>query len=354
VSPAVAVVGCGAWGRNHVRVLHGLGALAGVVEVLPALRERIQEDYPAVPVWSSLDQALARADGIVVATPAPSHAGLASRALAAGKGVLVEKPMTLCAREAQDLTALAREAGRPLMVGHLLLYQPAVQELKRLLDTGAVGRLLRIHQERLNHGRVRNTENVLWSLAPHDLAVLCRLMGGAPQGVRAVGAAFLQPGIHDDVHLDLVFSGGRSAHIHAAWYWPGKRRGLRILGSEGMIAYNEADQSLTLHRKRLRGGDPPAGLAPVDEGAERVFEGTGDPLHLEDQHFLDCLATGATPLSDGASGVQVVRILEEADAQLKESLQPDMNEGGPRVRFAHAPSPLVLPHGPSSTAKETA
>ena len=326
MSPAVAVAGCGAWGRNHVRTLHELGALAGVVEVLPALRERVRTEYPEVPVWGSLEQAFAHADGIVVATPAPTHSALAARALAAGKGVLVEKPMTLCVREAQELVARAREARRPLMVGHLLLYQPAVQELKRLLDAGAVGRVLRIHQERLNHGRVRNTENVLWSLAPHDLAVLLHLMGGAPQAVRTTGAAFLQPGIHDDVHLDLAFAGGRSGHVHAAWYWPGKRRGLRILGDESMIAYNEADQSLTLHRKRLRGGDPPGGLAPVDEGSERIFEGAGDPLRLEDQHFLDCLATGAAPLSDGSGGVEVVRILEEADAQLRQSLPPTAKE----------------------------
>jgi len=320
VSPLVAVVGCGAWGRNHVRTFHELGALAGVVEVMPALREKIRADYPGVPVWSSLEQAFAHADGIVVATPAPSHAALAGRALLAGKGVLVEKPMTLDTRQAKELVGLAAGAGRPLMVGHLLMYQPAIRELKRLLETGAVGRVLRIHQERLNHGRVRQTENVLWSLAPHDVAVLCHLMGEGPRVVRASGAAFLQPGIHDDIHLELGFSGGRSAHIHSAWYWPGKRRGLRVLGDEGMIAYNESDQSLTLHRKRLKGGDPPAGLAPVDEGSERVFEGHGEPLRLEDQHFLDCLASGAAPLSDGRSGVEVVRVLEEADAQLRQFL----------------------------------
>ena len=189
-----------------------------------------------------------------------------------------------------------------------------------------MGRVLRIHQERLNHGRVRSTENVLWSLAPHDLAVLCHLMDGPPRKVRAAGAAFLQTGIHDDVHLELGFGHRRSAHIHAAWYWPGKRRGLRILGEGGMIAYNESDQSLTLHRKHLAGGDPPAGLSPVDEGSERVFEGQGDALRLEDQHFLDCLETGAAPLSDGRSGVEVVRILEEADAQLRQSLMQTSKE----------------------------
>jgi len=320
VSPAVAVVGCGAWGRNHVRTFHELEALGGVVEVSPALRDEVRAAYPGVPVWGSLDQALEHVQGVVIATPAPSHGALATRALEAGKGVLVEKPMTLDALEAQDLVGLARAAGRPLMVGHLLLYQPAVRELKRLLDAGAVGRVLRIHQERLNHGRVRSTENVLWSLMPHDLAVLCLLMGGGPLEVQATGAAFLQPGIHDDVHLDLGFPGGRSAHIHASWYWPVKQRGLTVLGDQGMLVYDEADQSLTLHRKHLRGGEPPVGLAPLDAGQERVFAGHGEVLRLEAMHFLDCLASGAPPLSDGQSGVEVIRVLEAADAQLQRTL----------------------------------
>ena len=330
MSPAVAVVGCGAWGRNHVRTFHQLGSLAGVVEVLPSLREKVRAEYPGIPVWASLDQAFAHAEGIVIATPAPSHAVLAVQALEAGQGVLVEKPMTLGVMEAQELVGAAEEAGKPLMVGHLLMYQPAIQELKRLLDTGAVGRVLRIHQERLNHGRVRNTENVLWSLAPHDLAVLGYLMGGEPESVRATGAAFLQAGIHDDVHLELTYGCGRSAHIHVAWYWPGKRRGMRVLGEAGMIAYNEADQSLTLHRKHLQGGDPPAGLAPVDEGFERVFTGEGEALRLEDQHFLHCLASGAPPLSDGRSGVAVIRALEEADGQLRQHLISTRNDSSPR------------------------
>jgi predicted dehydrogenase len=135
--------------------------------------------------------------------------------------------------------------------------------------------------------------------------------------VRAAGAAYLQPGIHDDVHLELAFSAGRSAHVHASWYWPCKRRGLVVLGDQGMLVYDEADQSLTLHRKRLRGGPLPAGLAPVDEGQERAYAGHGEPLRLEAQHFLHCLASGCAPLSDGRSGVEVIRVLEAADAQLQ-------------------------------------
>jgi len=318
VKPAVAVVGAGPWGRNHVRTLQALGSLAGVVETSPPLRERLKADYPGLPVWSSMPMAFPHVQGVVIATPAATHAGLASEALEAGLGVLVEKPMTLDAAHAQELVGIAAHTGRPLMVGHLLLYQPAIQELKRQLDAGAVGRVLRIDQERLNHGRVREQEDVLWSLGPHDVAVLLHLMGEPPAALAAAGASFLPPGHLDDVHLELAFSGGRSAHIHLGWYWPQQRRGLRVLGDQGMLVYDEADQSLTLHRKRLKGGAGADRLAPVDEGAVLLHLGQGEALVREDQHFLDCLRSNGRPLSDGQSGVDVIRVLARADALLRQ------------------------------------
>jgi predicted dehydrogenase len=190
-----------------------------------------------------------------------------------------------------------------------------VQELKRLLDRGLVGRVHRVHMERLNHGRVRTTENALWSLAPHDVAVLLYLMSEAPVRVQAFGAAFLQPVLHDDVHMELGFPTGRTAHIHSGWYWPGKQRGLKVLGEKGMVVFDESDQSLTYHRKWVSGG-----LAPEDEGSEVLFRGSGEPLRLEAQHFLDCLATGRQPISDGPSGLDVTRVLQQAHAQLLEGL----------------------------------
>jgi predicted dehydrogenase len=319
-SPRVAVVGAGAWGRNHVRVMASLGALAGVVEVAAGPREHLRERYPGLTVWSSLDQVLPYVDGVVVATPSPSHASLAARVLLAGKGVLVEKPMTLHVAEAEALAELAREGGPPLMVGHLLLYQSAISELKVALDKGLAGDVRRVHMERLNHGRVRDTENVLWSLAPHDVAVLLHLMGGEPVEIQATGASFLQEEVADDAHLELAWADGRSAHIHVSWYWPGKRRGLKVMGSKGMIEFDEATQALTLHRKHLAGGDGPDRLMPMDEGTTCLFEGQGEALVNEDKHFLDCLATGGRPLSDGRSGVQVIRVLEEADAQIQRAL----------------------------------
>lgn len=314
--PKVVVAGAGAWGKNHVRTFHELGALAGVVEPFQALREKVQADFPGVPVWDRLEEALPHADGVVLATPAPTHASLAQVALAAGKGVLVEKPMTLDTRDAEALAAAAGASDRPVLVGHLLLFQPAIQELKRQLEAGLIGRVLRVHQERLNHGRVRSTENVMWSFSCHDIAVLLHLLDEAPSGLQATGSAFLQPGIHDDVHLEFAFPSGRSAHIHAAWYWPGKQRGLKVFGETGMIVYDEADQSLTLHRKHLKGGSGADALAPLDGGEERIYQGHGEPLKLEAQHFLDCLSGRARPRSGAQDGLEVVRVLEEAQAQL--------------------------------------
>jgi predicted dehydrogenase len=319
MSPVVAVVGAGAWGRNHVWTFHSLNALAGVVETSDELRRKWQEELPGIRVWESLKQALPFATGVVIATPADTHADLASQALAAGKGVLVEKPMALEAKGAEAMLLEAQIAGGTLMVGHLLLYQPAIARLKELIDAGTIGQVYRISQERLKHGRVRATESALWSFAPHDVAVLLYLMDGPPVEVNATGACFLQPGIHDDVHLELTFSGDRSAHIHAGWYWPCKRATLQVFGSTGMLVYDEADQTLTLHRKHLAGGRDLDRLKPVDAGTFPLFQGHGEPLLLEDQHFLDCLASGERPRSDGQSGLEVVRVLEWADFQLKDS-----------------------------------
>lgn len=326
MNPSVAVVGAGAWGKNHVRTLHTLGALGGVVEASPSLREKFRQDYPGIQVWSCLEEAMPHVPGFVIATPASTHVALATLALEAGKGVLVEKPMALEVGGAEDLVRVAKSAHRTLMVGHLLMYQPAIQKLKELLDAGTIGNVYRIHQERLNPGRVRASENVLWSFGPHDVAVLLYLVGEAPMRVEAAGASFLQPELHDDVHVEMRFSGHRTAHLHAAWYWPEQRRCLRVFGETGMIVYDEALQTLSLHRKHLAGGDGEGRLAMVDEGVAPLFQGHGEPLSLEDQHFLDCISTGNRPLSDGESGLAVIRVLERADSQLKQSLLASSKE----------------------------
>jgi predicted dehydrogenase len=294
-----------------VRTFHSLGALAAVAEADVALHPALAAEYPGVPLHADYRSLLAdeAITAVVVATPAPTHGQIARDALLAGKDVLVEKPITLASAEAETLVALARERGRILMVGHLLLFQPAIQWLKAYLDGGALGRVVSLHQERLNLGRARAVENALWSLGVHDVAVLLYLMGGQePCRVEATGHCVLQPSVADDVYLHLHFSDGTQAHLHTSWLWPEKCRRLTVVGSAGMLVYDEVAQTVTLHKKRIA-----SDLQQWDEGSEVLFRGSGEPLMLEAAHFLEGVRSRMpSPLIDGMRGAEVVRVLEQA------------------------------------------
>lgn len=312
----VAVLGAGRWGMNLIRTFHDLGALAAVVEVDAARREKVTASFPGVEtfddplaVWGS------DVSAVVIATPVPTHYALARQALEAGKDVFVEKPFTLSVAEGEELVELAHRHDRILMVGHLLLYQPAIRWVGEQLRAGIIGRLLSLHQERLNLGQARSAENALWSLGVHDVAVFLDLVGQPPEQVLAVGQRVLQPAIDDDVYLHLGFGGGVEGHLHVSWLWPEKRRTLTIVGSQAMLVYDELAQTVTLHRKRIAAPT----LAHTDEGTEVVYRGDGEPLRLECEHFLDCVITRRTPRSDGASAVAVLQVLEQAQGQLEAS-----------------------------------
>lgn len=308
----VAVLGAGRWGVNLIRAFRDLGALAAVVEPDAERRIRVQTQYPDVDVFEDpkaiWDSSL---PAVVIATPVPTHYELARQALLAGKDVFVEKPLALSVAEAADLVELAHRKARILMVGHLLLYQPAIQWLKEQLAGELIGRVQSLHQERLNLGQARSAENVLWSLGVHDVAVLLYLVGVAPDGVTASGQQVLQPGIEDDVYVHLHFPGGLRAHLHASWLWPEKRRRLTIVGSEAMVVYDELTQTVTLHRKRIR-----PSLGHSNEGSEVIYQGDGEPLRLECEHFVEAVQTRRRPVSDGESGLDVLRVLEQAQQKL--------------------------------------
>lgn len=313
MTPRVGVIGAGQWGANVVRTFHRLGALAAVAEANTAMHSALAAAYPGVAVFADFSAMVPTVDAVVVATPAPTHHAIAREALLAGKDLLVEKPMTLSSADAADLVDLARQQGRMLMVGHLLLFQPAVQFIKAYLESGALGRVCALYQERLNLGKARAVENALWSLGVHDVAVMLYLLGGAPDRVSATGQCILQPAIEDDVHLHLGFAGGAKAHLHTSWLWPEKRRRLGVLGTAGMLVYDELDQTVTLHRKSIAPGD----LSANDQGSEVLFRGSGEPLTLEAAHFLECVATRSSSLlASGAHGLEVVRVLELASQSL--------------------------------------
>ncbi|OKH13843.1 Gfo/Idh/MocA family protein [[Limnothrix rosea] IAM M-220] len=314
----VIVVGAGNWGKNLVRNFNALGALAGVAEMNPALRAKVAADFPEVKIYDDLASALATdVDAVVLATPAPSHYPLALQVLQSGKDVFIEKPMTLKTSEARKLAEYADSQDLVLMVGHLLLYQPAIAWMHDYLATGKAGKVFHVSTQRVKLGKVRSTENVWWSFAPHDVSVILDLLGNPSselqlQSVQSSGHAMLQANIADNVHVDLKFTNGQSAHIHTSWYYPLSQRSTVVLAEKQMLVYDEVAQTVTIHNKTID-----SDLNNRDDGTETVKIAAAEPLKLECEHFLECLATRQRPRSDGWNGVGVVEILEKAHKGLE-------------------------------------
>ncbi|MEN6357538.1 MAG: Gfo/Idh/MocA family oxidoreductase [Armatimonadota bacterium] len=303
-----AIIGAGMWGKNIVRTLNAMDALDSVTELDPGLRSGLVEAYPGITVYDNIDPVMkSGVSAVCIAVPAPWHYDIAKEALESGKNVFVEKPMTLSAKDSEDLVRIARERDKILMVGHLLLYQPAVQWIKQAITSSTIGEHKSIHQHRLGLGRARDVENVLWSLGVHYVAVALFLIGNKPETIEAQGQRVLQPTIEDDVHVHMTFPGGVQNYLHCSWLWPIKDRGMVLIGSKGMLVYNELEQNVTLHRKTV-GSD----LKNIDNGSELVYEGSGQPLTLELTHFLECCTQRKTPISNGESGVEVIKVLQAA------------------------------------------
>lgn len=306
MSKRIAVIGAGQWGKNLVRNFHELGVLAAVAESHPGLREHLAADYPGIEMYSDYRDILKEDfDAVAIATPVPTHAKVAAACLEAGLDAFVEKPMTLGRQEAVELVELAERRGRILMVGHLLLYQPAIQFIKGFLADGSLGRIYHLHQDRKKLGRARYVENVTWSLGVHDLAVLLYLAGTPPRHIFASGHCGLQKEVEDDVYVHLTFEEGIKAHLHNSWLWPENRRRLTIVGEKGMLVYDEITGEVVLHHKSIN-----AQLNHHDAGQEVIFQSSEPPLRLELEHFLDCLETRNRPISDGRNGLLVVETLE--------------------------------------------
>ncbi len=315
----VGVLGAGLWGRNLVRNLHELGALAAVVDPRPEIQVGVRQEYPGIMVFGEATRVFDSdtIDAVVVATPAVTHADLAVEALRAGKDVFVEKPFALTVEDAERIVKEAAIADRVLMVGHLLLYQPSVVYLRDMLASGRIGWVGTMYQDRLNLGTVRTVENSLWSLGVHDVAAIMYLMGQEPVRTATWGQAIIQPGVQDDMHLHMQFQDGAEAHIHNSWLWPELRRRLTVVGTEAMVVLDEKDQTVRLYRRRVN-----ADLSVQDDGCEVLFQGDAEPLKHELEHFLACVQGGDTPRSDGASALSVVRVLARADRQMRELNRP--------------------------------
>ncbi|MBX3486358.1 MAG: Gfo/Idh/MocA family oxidoreductase [Candidatus Paracaedibacteraceae bacterium] len=312
----ISVIGCGYWGKNLVRNFSELGVLDSVCDANAELAEKTSQAYN-VPS-KNLDQVLnSDIDGIVIAAPAAQHFTLTSRALKAGKHVFVEKPLSLKVDEAQQLCDLADQVNRKLMVGHLLQYHPAFIELKHLIEKGTLGRLQYIYSNRLNLGKFRNEENILWSFAPHDISMILALTGGLPETVYATGTCHLNPRIQDVTTTHLSFANGIQSHIFVSWLHPYKEQKLVVVGNKGMAVFDDGlswGEKLKLYPHQVTWID---GL-PQPEKADVIHIPleVSEPLKIECQHFIDCIKENKTPRTDGREGLRVLQVLDAAQQSL--------------------------------------
>jgi predicted dehydrogenase len=317
----VAVVGCGYWGKNLVRNFFQLGALAVVCDATSAGRETAAQVAPQIPVEANLEDVL-RSDvpGVVIATPAETHFDIVKRALLAGKDVFVEKPLALTYDQGHILVRLAEEAGAILMVGHVLEYHPAIVRMLELVRAGELGKVRYISSNRLNLGKVRREENILWSFAPHDIAIILRLMGSMPFQVTAHGGSYVQPNIADVTVTHMLFDNDVRAHIYVSWLHPFKEQRLVVIGSKKMASYDDISKQLVLYDQRVevQEGQP----VPIKGSGDLVAFGDAEPLNLECRAFLEAIRTRQPPVTDGESGLCVLQVLQSAQRSLVMNGEP--------------------------------
>ena len=325
-SVRVGVVGLGYWGPNLARNLDAMPGceLAWGCDAREQVRARLAPQYPSARFTGDLSDLLSdpSLDAVMLATPVPTHGPLAVRVLEAGKHCFVEKPLAQSLQDAQRAVDAARRSGRVLMVGHLLEYHPGVRKLKEIIDSGELGNVHYIYSNRLNLGQLRADENALWSLGAHDVSVVLYLAGEEPSELQARGESYMRPGVEDVVFAYLRFASGLAAHLHLSWLDPHKERRFTVVGSRRMATFDdmELERKVTVYDKGF------------DEGADSYGEyitRTGDihsprisnaePLRLEIEHFLDCVRQGSAPVSDGDSGLRVVRVLEGLQRSLDAS-----------------------------------
>ncbi len=322
----IAVIGAGHWGRNHVRTVASLpeAELTAICDLSDDRREAMGRQYPGVLVTADLDQALEIADGVVVATPVIAHADVARAAMARGLPVLIEKPMALTVEDAEDLVRRVDAGEGPVLVGHLLVFHPAVEYLQRMVAGGELGSIFYLYSQRVNLGQVRPDENALWSFGPHDVSVALRLLGEEPARVSAHGRSYLQPGIEDVVFLTMELNSGVMVHVQMSWLDPHRVRRLTVVGSKKMVVFDDMQP-----REKLKVFDRGISRPPeYSSYGESLTIREGDiaiplvpnvePLRAELQHFVRVAAGEEASRVGPERGVDVVRVLEAASVSMRD------------------------------------
>lgn len=313
----ICVIGGGRWGKNHIKTFHELGCLGGIVDNNEDALAGFQKQYPEVKTFSDFKDAVKDGfDAFTVATPAETHFEIAKVILNHKKHVLVEKPITLKAKEARLLKELAEEKGVNLMVGHLLLFHPAIRKIKDLIEAGKIGKLEYIYSNRLNLGTVRTEENILWSFAPHDISIFQYFIGKLPKEIISRGGAFLQPHIHDSSMTILTYPDNIVGHIFVNWLHPFKEHRIVVIGSKGMFSYEDSsnEKNILFYEKGIDWikGEPikrdgPTEIIPYDKNM---------PLTEELRYFAGHTNGAPVEIADAQNGVEVLEILEKATESL--------------------------------------
>jgi UDP-2-acetamido-3-amino-2,3-dideoxy-glucuronate N-acetyltransferase len=327
--PSIALAGCGYWGRNLARNLHQMGNLAVICDPDARALAEARTAYKGVRTVRSFDRVLAdsRIKGVVLASPAAMHYEMGKKALLAGKDLFVEKPLALRVPEAEELVDLARARKRVLMVGHILEYHPAVRKLKEFVEAGELGQIHYIYSNRVNLGKVRKEENILWSFAPHDISVILLLVGALPEWASTSGQNYLQHEIADVTMTCLAFPGKARAHIFVSWLHPFKEQKLVVIGSRKMAVFDDVvkEGKLKIFDKGIDWKD---GQPVTRQTAEStLFFPETEPLREELSHFVDCIRSRKTPRTDGSSGLRVLRVLE--------ACQRSIESGGHPIKVGH-------------------
>lgn len=315
----VALVGIGYWGKNLFRNLYELGVLHTIYDSNPKVVREYKSKFPEINLADSFESLLNHSaiKAVVIATPAITHYELTKKALLAGKDVFVEKPLSLMVSQGEELVALAEEKEKILMVGHILQYHPAVIKLKELIDLGELGKIYYIYSNRLNIGKLRTEENILWSFAPHDISVILMLTGEEPVAISAFGGDYINKGIYDTTLTTLEFKSGIKGHIFVSWLHPYKEQKLIVVGSKAMAVFDDVSkEKLLLYPHKIQWLE---GKIPIAEKADsyKIEVENREPLREELKHFLECIKERKTPRTDGKEALRVLKILQYAEESLK-------------------------------------
>ncbi len=313
----VCVVGAGNWGANHIRVLNEMGVLGGIVDLDQSTIQRFRQVYKGMDFYDNIDDSFKDSfDGYIVATPAATHSQIAKIIIQNRSHVLVEKPLALNVKDASELNELAQENEINLMVGHLLLFHPAILKIKEMINDGAIGELQYLYSNRLNLGTIRSEENILWSFAPHDISIFQFLVKKFPIEVLSRGGCFVQTDLHDTTMTVLQYTENIFGHIFVSWLHPFKEHRLIVIGSKGMISFDDSsdDKKLIYHDKSINISD---GIPTKIEGkTQEIVYDREMPLDRELQYFVDHLDGSPIDHSDANSAIEVLKILDMATNSL--------------------------------------